>query len=222
MIQYATLLRMQTLAGSSSTSSSALIVWGGWEGHEPERVAGMLAEHLREGGFAVTSVAGVDDMLTLDLARFDVIVPVWSFGIQHPAALAAVLAAVEQGVGLAAFHGGIDWFADRDYARMVGGHFVFHPPSHRYEVVIEDRTHPIMQGMVGFTVETEQYYFHLDPGNHVLTSTPFGDLRMPNTWVRTYGLGRVFYCSLAHTIDVLEQPPVLAVLLNGIRWATRE
>jgi type 1 glutamine amidotransferase len=32
----------------------------------------------------------------------------------------------------------------------------------------------------------------------------------------------VFYCSLAHTIDVLEQPPVLAVLLNGIRWATRE
>ena len=69
----------------------------------------------------------------MDLAQYDVIVPIWSFGIQHPAALQAVLAAVAQGVGLATFHGGIDWFADRDYARMIGGHFVFHPPSNRYD-----------------------------------------------------------------------------------------
>ncbi len=181
----------------------------------------MLAGHLRTGGFAVTSIAGVDGLPTMDLAQYDVIVPVWSFGIQHPAALATVLAAVERGVGLATFHGGIDWFADRDYARMIGGHFIFHPPSNRYEVVIEDPTHPITQGITNFVVETEQYYFHVDPGNHVLTSTPFGDLHMPNIWVRTYGRGRVFYCSLAHTIDVLEQDAVMSLLLNGIRWATR-
>ncbi len=76
--------------------------------------------------------------------------------------------------------------------------------------------------MGDFSVATEQYYFHVDPGNHVLTSTLFGDLRMPNTWVRTYGRGRVFYCSLAHTIDVLEQDPVLSLLLNGIGWASGE
>jgi type 1 glutamine amidotransferase len=202
-------------------NSSALIVWGGWDGHDPESVAAMLAGHLRNRGYAVTSVAGVDGLPAMDLTRYDVLVPVWSFGIQHSAALAVVLAAVEQGVGLATFHGGIDWFADRDYARMIGGHFVFHPPSNRYEVVVEDNTHPITQGMPSFLVETEQYYFHVDPGNHVLTSTPFGDVCMPNSWVRTYGRGRVFYCSLAHTIDTLEQEPVLALLLNGIRWATR-
>ncbi len=127
----------------------------------------------------------------MDLAQYDVIVPVWSFGIQHRAALQAVLAAVAQGVGLATFHGGIDWFADRDYARMIGGHFVFHPPSNQYTVVIDDPSHPITLDLADFCVATEQYYFHVDPGNHVLTSTPFGDLRMPNTWVRTYGTGRV-------------------------------
>jgi uncharacterized protein len=181
----------------------------------------MLAGHLRRLGCAVTSLAGVEDLPTVDLLHYDVIIPIWSLGIQHPAAMQAVLAAVEQGVGLATFHGGIDWFADRDYARMIGGHFLFHPPSNCYPVVVEDHAHPITQGMADFVVDTEQYYFHVDPGNHVLTSTPFGDLRMPNSWVRTYGRGRVFYCSLAHSIDVLEQDAVLSLLLNGIRWATQ-
>lgn len=206
----------------SSTHPSILIVWGGWEGHEPDRVAGMLAGHLRKLGWEVTSIAGVDELPAMDLLQYSVIVPIWSFGIEHPKALQAVLSAVTHGVGLATFHGGIDWFTDREYARMIGGHFIFHPPSNQYTVVIEDTGHPITLGQADFTVATEQYYFHVDPGNHVLTSTFFDEMRMPNTWVRTYGSGRIFYCSLAHTIDVLEQPPVLSLLLNGIRWASRE
>ena len=216
---------MQPASTSSFTaplvSQSVLIVWGGWEGHAPERVADMLAGHLRRRGWKVTLVADVEELPLLDFAQYDVIVPIWSFGIQHPAAMQAVLAAVSQGVGLATFHGGIDWFADRDYARMIGGHFVFHPPSNKYTVAIDDPGHPITQGLADFSVDTEQYYFHVDPGNHVLTSTLFGDLHMPNTWVRTHGKGRVFYCSLAHTIEVLEQEPVLTLLLNGIRWAAQ-
>jgi type 1 glutamine amidotransferase len=198
-----------------------LIVWGGWEGHAPQQVAEMLSARLEAGGHRVVLAAGVEALDGMELGAFDVIVPVWSFGIQAPAALQAVLAAVAGGVGLAAFHGGIDWFADREYARLIGGHFVFHPPSNRYRVVVEDRGHAAAQGIDDFVVETEQYYFHLDPGNHVLTSTDFDGLRMPNTWVRTYGQGRVFYCSLAHTLDVLQQEPVLRLLLQGIRWAAR-
>lgn len=216
---------MQTPSTSSPTESSVppsvLIVWGGWEGHEPARVADLLAGHLRRRSWEVAAVAGVEELPAMDLVQYSVIVPIWSFGIQHPAAMQAVLSAIEQGVGLATFHGGIDWFADRDYASMIGGHFVFHPPSNQYTVTIEDPGHPIMQGLANFSVATEQYYFHVDPGNHTLTSTLFGDLCMPNTWVRTHGRGRVFYCSLAHTIEVLEQAPVLTLLLNGIRWAAQ-
>jgi type 1 glutamine amidotransferase len=198
-----------------------LIVWGGWEGHEPGRVAHWLRDCLAASGAGVTLLAGVEELPELDLLQYDVLVPVWSFGVVHPAALAAVLGAVEQGVGLAAFHGGIDWFAARDYARAIGGHFVYHPPSNPYTVVFEDTTHPITRGLGDFGVETEQYYFHVDPANHVLAVTYFGDLRMPSTWVRSHGQGRVFYCSLAHTLADLQAEPVTRLLLNGIRWAAR-
>jgi type 1 glutamine amidotransferase len=209
-------------ARTASLAPTALIIWGGWEGHDPAHVAAWLENCLTVAGYTVATVQGVDDLPARDLRQYDVLLPVWSFGIQHPEALAAVLGAVEAGVGLATFHGGIDWFAMRDYARLIGGHFVFHPPANPYTVVVEDRTHAITQGMADFAVETEQYYFHLDPANHVLTSTYFGDLRMPNTWVRTYGRGRIFYCSLAHTLADLQQEPVTQLLLNGIRWATRK
>lgn len=207
---------------SPSSSPSALIVWGGWEGHDPGAVARWLEGRLAAAGYTVRTLHGVDALPTAELLRYDVLVPIWSFGIEHPAALSAVLAAVEAGVGLATFHGGINWFAMRDYARLVGGHFLYHPPPNPYTVVVEDRTHPVTQGLADFAVETEQYYFHLDPANYVLTSTWFGDLRMPNTWVRTHGRGRVFYCSLAHTLADLQQEPVTQLLLNGIRWATRQ
>ncbi len=206
---------------SASSSPSVLLVWGGWEGHQPELVAAWLAGLLRAEGWQVTLAAGADSLPSLDLAGFDLLVPIWSFGIQQPAALQAVLAAVDAGVGLATFHGGIDWFVDRDYARLIGGHFVYHPPSRRYDVLVEDHAHPITAGLADFTVETEQYYFHLDPGNHVLTSTRFDDLHMPNSWVRTYGKGRVFYCSLAHTPAELAQPPIPDLLLRGMAWAAR-
>jgi type 1 glutamine amidotransferase len=213
---------MDSAQGRSRRQDSlALIVWGGWEGHQPAEVAKLVGRHLHAAGYQVESVEGVEAMSKLELAQFDLLVPVWSFGIQQPAALQSVLAAVDQGVGIATFHGGIDWFAHRDYARMIGGHFVHHPPICRYQVTIEDRMHPATRGLEDFAVETEQYYFHLDPGNHVLTSTRFGDLRMPNTWTRTYGRGRVYYCSLAHTLDDLQQPPVLSLLLQGMQWATR-
>ena len=102
---------------------------------------------------------------------------------------------------------------------LIGGHFIHHPPSHRYAVQITDPTHPITAGMSDFVVDTEQYYFHVDPGNAVLTTTRFATMVMPNTWVRSYGQGRVFYSSFAHTLDVIEQHEVLDLLLRGMRWA---
>ena len=36
-----------------AVSKQALIVWGGWDGHQPEEVAGIFAGLLREEGFGV-------------------------------------------------------------------------------------------------------------------------------------------------------------------------
>ena len=104
---------------------------------------------------------------------------------------------------------------------MVGGHFVYHRPINNYTVEIPRIDHPITAGLTTFELEDEQYYLHVDPGNHVLTTTRFGTTTMPNTWVRTYGAGRVFYCSLAHTVDLLQRLEVTDLLVRGMRWASR-
>ncbi len=76
--------------------------------------------------------------------------------------------------------------------------------------------------MTDFEIRTEQYYLHVDPANSVLATTRFGNIIMPNTWVRNYGRGRVAHCSLAHTPEELRQEPVLSLLTREMKWAARE
>ncbi len=57
----------------------ALITWGGWDGHEPDRVAALFAGWLREAGMEVQvtdSLSSFDDAQAL--AAVDLIVPVWT------------------------------------------------------------------------------------------------------------------------------------------------
>ena len=56
----------------------ALIVWGGWAGHEPERGAQIVSKMLREADFEVsveTSTAAFADPAIHDL---DLIVPIYT------------------------------------------------------------------------------------------------------------------------------------------------
>ena len=56
---------------------SALIVQGGWEGHEPEEVSRILGNVLEENGFEVEISDTLDSYQDLDkLKKLDLIVPV--------------------------------------------------------------------------------------------------------------------------------------------------
>lgn len=215
---------------------SALIVWGGWEGHEPEAVAGIVAEELREAGFAVRVESTLDAFLDREaLPRLDLIVPVWTMGTITDSQLQPLLAAVEHGVGLAGCHGGMcDAFRNAPaYQFMTGGQWVAHPGNDgvTHTVRITDHAHFITQGAQDFSVSTEQYYLHVDPANHVLAVTRFpvapgpheanGPVDMPVAWTRLWGRGRVFYCSLGHHADIVRLPPVLQLFRRGLLWAAR-
>ena len=75
---------------------------------------------------------------------------------------------------------------------------------------IIDHEDPITEGLDDFTVRSEQYYLHVDPGNEVLATTTFtaehGDADwikgtvMPAVWKRMWGEGKVFYTSLGHVM----------------------
>lgn len=205
-------------------TKTAWIVQGGWDGHEPEQVAGILAGLLREEGFAVTVWDTLDCFLDHQaLAKVSLIVPCWTMGQITDAQLQPFLEAVKAGAGCAGLHGGMgDAFRNQtEYQYMVGGQWVAHPGNDgvTYDVHVADPTDPVTVGTGTFTVTTEQYYMHVDPGNHVLATTQFGDVVMPVMWKKHYGQGRVFYCSLGHKADIVALPQVLTWMRRGMVWA---
>src|SRR5271154_1388128 len=107
----------------------ALIVWGGWEGQEPEQCAGIVAGMLREDGFDVFVENTTEAFADPGLKALSLIVPIVTMSTIEKEEVDNLTAAVEQGVGLAGFHGGMgDAFRnDVRYQFMTGGQWVAHP-----------------------------------------------------------------------------------------------
>jgi uncharacterized protein len=214
------------------TTKNALIVWGGWEGHQPEESARIVARTLLEDGFAVIKAGETSAFADPNLARFDLIVPIFSMGKITDGEAKNLCAAVESGTGLAGFHGGMgDSFRlNTDYQFMTGGQWVAHPGNIiSYRVNIVDQKDPITEGIEDFDYESEQYYMHVDPNNRVLATTTFSgeycwwikNAVMPVVWKRRHGEGRVFYSSLGHSPGEFAVPEMSKILRRGMLWAAR-
>lgn len=203
----------------------ALIVRGGWDGHEPMQVSEILADALRRNGVDVTLAETLDAFRDPDLmAGLDLIVPIWTMGQISGEQLTPLLAAVQGGCGIAGVHGGMgDAFRDQtEYQYMCGGQWVAHPGGIiTYGVHIVDPWNPLTAGIEDFEITSEQYFMHVDPGNVVLATTQFGHTVMPVAWLKSYGQGRVYYCSLGHVAADAALPPVLEMVTRGMLWAMR-
>ena len=212
----------------------ALIVWGGWDGHEPEPVAKICDAQLRSHGFETEVSHTLDSFLDKEkLKTFNLIVPIWTMGQISGEQLNGVCEAVESGVGIGGCHGGMcDSFRQAtEWQFMTGGQWVSHPGGGgvHYTVRITNPNHFITEGTEEFEVVSEQYYLHTDPSNKVYAVTQFpvadgphvsnGSFDMPVVWTRMYGKGRVFYSSLGHNAEVVRQPDPLRLLTRGLLWA---
>lgn len=210
----------------------ALIFWGGWDGHTPDRSAAVVKDMLEGNGFAVEVHAGTAILATADLASFDLIVPMVTMSTIEKAELQALTKAVSEGTGLAGFHGtmGDSFRNETEYQFMVGGQWVSHPGNIiDYRVDVTRPDDPIMQGVGSFAYRSEQYYMHVDPSNEVLATTTFtGEhldfikgVVMPVVWKKHYGKGRVFYSALGHTADEFAVPEMRTIFERGAIWAAR-
>jgi type 1 glutamine amidotransferase len=210
----------------------ALIVYGGWEGHDPAGVSAFLESLLSAEGFEVVRTPDVDALADDRLEGVDVIVPVVTMGDPPAKGFERLLSAIEGGVGIAGCHGGMcDAFrGSSEWQFLTGGQFVAHPgDSVRYRVSVADREHPVMQGVDDFEAETEQYYMHIDPAIHVLAETgappvegPFSSnprVKMPVAWTKHWGKGRVFYFAIGHSLADLEAQAPREIMRKGMLWA---
>lgn len=225
----------------------ALIVRGGWAGHDPFETSEIAARELRAEGVQVELADTLDALRDVEkLLTLDLIVPVWTMGSIEKEQLQPLLQAVRAGVGLGGWHGGMcDAFRQAaDYQFMTGGQWVAHPGNATvpYTVHLGSTASTITAGLSDFAVTSEQYYMHVDPAVTVLAYTNVaagnaaGDgysveaqadveagratgVRMPVVWTKRFGKGRVYHLTLGHQAAIFDIPEALTLMRRGLVWA---
>ncbi|HEX7055967.1 MAG TPA: ThuA domain-containing protein [Bacilli bacterium] len=214
----------------------ALIVWGGWDGHEPQKVAEIFRDMLVKEHFAVEVADSLEAFADAEkLKNLDLIIPIWTMGRIEQQLVNNVSIAVQGGVGLAGCHGGMcDAFRENvDWQFMTGGQWVAHPGNDGVEYIVNIRhsSSALVEGIQDFPVKSEQYYLHVDPAVEVLATTRFPTVPgphslnkavdMPVVWTKRWGVGRVYYNSLGHHADIIEIPEVKELMRRGFLWCAQ-
>ena len=214
------------------TRKSALIVWGGWDGHTPERSANIVRDILLAHDFEVRVETATAIYADPAIHALSLIVPMITMSEIGKEEVANLCDAVRGGVGLGGFHGLMcDSFRkETEYQFMTGGQWVAHPGNIiDYRVNVTKPNDKVMQGIGDFDYHSEQYYMHVDPAVEVLATTTFDGTHcdwakgvvMPVVWKKVYGKGRVFYSSLGHTADEFASPQMKTIVERGLLWAAR-
>ena len=121
-----------------------------------------------------------------------------------------------------------------EFCKIMGGQFSGHPWNMLVPVKNDDPANPINAafGGKGFEVADEIYQFNKGfysrENARVLLSLDMSKLTKPGgrkdndyavSWIKTYGKGRIFYCSLGHRPEIYANPAVLKHYVAGIQWA---
>jgi len=227
----------------------ALVVRGGWAGHEPVKATDLFIPYLRERGFAIEVADSPAPYADAELmAATDLVVQCMTMATISGEEVAGLVRAVAAGTGLAGWHGGIAdaYRASADYLQLIGGQFAAHAARdapaeragdqadnyvpHRIAMTPAAARHPITAGIADFDLETEQYWVLTDDYNDVLATTttavrPWAAWQRPVTcpavWTRQWGRGRVFVATPGHTVEILRDPNVSTIVERGLLWASR-
>jgi len=220
-------------AQGQAPKKKVLIVWGGWEGHQPKQTVDVFAPWLAEQGFDVEISNTLDSYL--DAAKMKglaLVIQAVTMGSITPQQEKGLREAVSGGVGLAGWHGGLaDSFrSNPEYELMVGGSWAAHPGGIiDYTVNIAKHDDPVTKGLSDFRMHSEQYYMLVDPSVEVLATTTFsGDAMpsikgvvMPVAWKKVYGQGRIFNSTLGHVAADFNIPEAREIMKRGLLWAAR-
>jgi len=214
----------------------ALILCGGWDGHEPKLLTERFKKFLESEDFEVTVEEKLEILQNLDrLKELDLFIPVWTMckeDLPKPY-FEPIAEAIGSGVGLAGCHGGMcDAFRNNVLWQFItGANWVAHPGCDGvlHRINIKSKSNPLTDGIKDFDVSSEQYYLHTDAANEVLATTRFptvkwyhsanGEVDVPQVWTRKWGHGRVFYNALGHHNDVFDVPEAWELMKRGLLWA---
>lgn len=153
----------------------ALVVWGGWQGHEPEQCADIVADLLREDDFAVEVTGDLGVFGSPTLAKTDLLVPIITGETLEKPHAAALVEAVRGGLGLAGHHGALATsFKESAPFRYVSGvTWVAHPGNIiDFRVAVTRQDDPVMEGIPDFDYRSSNITSTMIPQSKSLRPPP--------------------------------------------------
>ena len=200
----------------------------------------------KTGAFEAVSSEDIAMFEPGNLAQFDAVVMNNATGdlfkdadADRQAALnKSLLDFVKGGKGLIGVHAATDCFYNwPEFGEMMGGYFDGHPWHEKVAIKLDDPDNPICAAFEGKPFEiVDEIYQIKDPYSRknlrILLSLDIEKTNMDKggavhrkdgdfgvSWVRNYGKGRVFYCSLGHREEIFWNPVILQHYLDGIQFA---
>ena len=216
----------------SLANKNILVVWGGWDGHQPELFANQIEEWLISQNANYKLYNGVEAYDDYDeLIKYDLIIQSITMGELKGKGASNLLKAVRNGVGIAGAHGGLgDSFRNNTgYQFMIGGQWVSHPGG-KVNFTVNMLEDELTEGLNDFEIYSEQWYVHYDPNVEIIASTTFdGEIFdwiegvvMPIAWKKRYDKGKVFYLSIGHDpLEFKKHEDGWKLLTRGFIWACR-
>lgn len=231
-----------------SSNKLALIVRGGWDGHQPIEATELFIPHLQDNGFNVRVEESPSVYCEAEyMQSVDLIIQCNTMNTIEKEQFLGLSEAIINGAGYAGWHGGIidSYRNTSDYLHMMGAQFATHAgiaPELRkgeqsdnyvpFEVNFLDvaAEHPITKGIKDFVVCTEQYWVLTDPYIDVLATTtqkirpwdPWDrEITFPVIFTRKWGKGKIFVSTLGHRTEILRIPEVNTMIKRGMLWASR-
>lgn len=226
----------------------ALVVRGGWDGHQPKETTEVFIPFLEENDFHVRIEESSAIYADHDfMAKVDLIQQTNTMNTIEKEELKGLQTAIINGTGFGGWHGGIadSYRNSSDYLQMVGGQFANHPGKDAIECIGEQsdnyvkhtinmtelgKVHEITEGIDDFELTTEQYWVLHDSYNDVLATTtqkvrswdPWNrEITSPAIWTRNWGKGRIFVITCGHNLQIVKNPTVEKIIKRGLLWASR-
>jgi type 1 glutamine amidotransferase len=160
---------------------------------------------------------------------------------ENPERCKALMDFVKGGKGIVGVHAGTDNFNQwPEGQEMMGGKFTGHPwgGSGIWAIKIDEPDHPLMKAFRGKGFKINDEIYRTDPPlysrdkQRVLMSLDMSDPTTRNvrgfkptdtdtgiSWIKTWGKGRIFYCSLGHNNHIFWNRAILRHYLDGIQFA---
>jgi type 1 glutamine amidotransferase len=200
----------------------------------------------KTGAFSVTITSDLNDLNRATLHQYDALCLNNTTRLKvdpkkTPELCTSVMDFVKGGKGIIGIHAATDNFYDWPEAmEMMGGKFTGHPwgSGGTWAIKIDRPDHPLMKPFAGKGFKIKDEIYRTDPPLYsrekqlVLMSLDMSDPKTRNakgvkpddmdtgiSWIKSWGKGRIFYCSLGHNHHLTWTPPVLQHYLAGIQFA---